>query len=478
MRKLLAILALAAGSAFGGNPSDIPWERVVIDPYYTFTTIRTSTNTLEAFGRWIDAHWSDLRGPKGDTGAAGPAGTNGVNGANGTNGVNGVNGTDGRSIDAVVFIGTNLTEEGTFNILDVLYTGGGDDQVALPSIPGPPGATGATGPAGSQGLPGEKGDKGDPGASTFIELTDGPMTYSEGSVLYSQDDGLLWVDPSSLEADTLQTVVTRGQGASITESGGGIVVLPSSADVGSQRYFSTHSVRPWMDQLFINVPIDANVFDTYPGPHDDGSGALLQVSGSVHAVTGLYDQVVSSKSFLLTSPQWIDLIAPGMALASGGNAPQLIDANTGRHIFGMGYQDDDYAFGVLQMPHNLALTNDTRASLVIYPHIHWSSPAAPTPPNTNVQWTLVWEWANLTKGFSVSGSNSTQVGFAMATNAYITSLGAITNPAAGISSIFRFKLSRIPSTANGYGGNSRVILDQFDIHVPVDRVGSAQELSQ
>lgn len=174
---------------------------------------------------------------------------------------------------------------------------------------------------------------------------------------------------------------------------------------------------------------------------------------------------------------WIDLIAPGMSLAGGTAAPQLIDTGIGVGIKGMGYDLNDIAYGALQMPHGLALTNATRSTLAIAPHLHWACPGATNPPNLNVTWELAWEWANIGAGFTLYGTNVITTSIASQTGHLIAAFGMITNNAAGISSMFRFRLGRTTSASNDYGA-TRVLLDQFDIHVPVDRLGSEQEIIQ
>lgn len=186
----------------------------------------------------------------------------------------------------------------------------------------------------------------------------------------------------------------------------------------------------------------------------------------------------TTSNLVLSAVNYIDLIAPGLSLTGGGTAPALTATGTGGPIFGMGYQDDDYAFGSLQMPHSLALTNETRTELVVYPHVHWSYATAPAVGASNIQWRLNYEWANIGGGFSATGFSTVVASSLMATNSMITSFAPITNNAAGISSIFRFKLSRIPYSTDAYGSGTRVIMDQFDIHVPVDRIGSRQEYAQ
>jgi hypothetical protein len=203
------------------------------------------------------------------------------------------------------------------------------------------------------------------------------------------------------------------------------------------------------------------------GVTNASGGNALTVSGTATA-----------SNVVLSAVNYIDLIAPGLSLTGGGPAPQLTATGVGGGIYGMGYQDDDYAFGSLQMPHSLALTNATRTSLVVYPHVHWAYATAPTGGNTNITWRLDYEWANLMGGFSSTGISTVVANSLIATNSMITPFAAITNNAAGISSIFRFKLSRIANGSNGYGATTRVIMDQFDIHVPVDRIGSSQKLSQ
>lgn len=187
---------------------------------------------------------------------------------------------------------------------------------------------------------------------------------------------------------------------------------------------------------------------------------------------------VTASNVILSGVKWIDLVAPAMALAGGAAAPQLIDTGSGLGMQGMGYDNNDEAYGVLQMPHSLALTNANRSVLFIEPHAHWSTAAAAGAGTTNVQWRMIWCWASQrNSSFSFSGTSTVTMATTGITNSYYASFGNITNNGAGISSIFRFKIGRISSGANDYGA-TRVILDQVDIHVPVDRVGSSQITSQ
>jgi hypothetical protein len=189
--------------------------------------------------------------------------------------------------------------------------------------------------------------------------------------------------------------------------------------------------------------------------------------------------IFSNTVIIWSESQYIDLITSGMALAAGPSKQAAItDTGTGRGIFAMGYQADDYSYGVVQMPHGLALTNSIRTNLVVYPHVHWSYAIAPTEGNSNVTWKIEWEWANMGEGFNLYGSSVVTVASFFATNSVITSFAPITNNRAKISSIFRFKLSRIPSASNSYPTATRVMLDEFDMHVPIDRIGSGYESHQ
>jgi hypothetical protein len=188
---------------------------------------------------------------------------------------------------------------------------------------------------------------------------------------------------------------------------------------------------------------------------------------------------IVAKTFTQADVTWIDLMVPGLSFNIGASAPQLNATGTGKGIEAIGFDNIDIGYGSVQMPHGLALTNSSRSVLFIEPHVHWSLAVAPTPPNTNVTFRLIYEWGNINDGgFTTFGTNSITVGRLTATNSFVSSFGNITNNGAGISSIFRFKLTRPASASNDYGNSHDVLVDDVDVHVPIDRNGSANQYTQ
>lgn len=183
-------------------------------------------------------------------------------------------------------------------------------------------------------------------------------------------------------------------------------------------------------------------------------------------------------------PQWIDVVANGYGFGNGANAPQLTAIGTPPGLQLMAYDTTpDYAFGNVQLSHNIAVTNAIFPNFYIIPHIHFCPTATIATDSTNVQWELVWEWSNINGTPSLSGTNHVEIGMngARASAGYhmIASFGNITNNAATLSSDFRFKLSRIAASARDI--SARVGVMYIDVHVPVGNktlIGSRQEVVQ
>lgn len=170
-RPLFLLALLVAGIA-GAAPTRIPVDMISTDPWPSYAVIRTGTNTLDRYLRWIDEHWLEAR--QGPQGIPGPPGTNGPAGAEGPAGARGfpgAQGADGASVSAMyvdqeaVWPGTGIWYKVWTQLSDTSWL---EPWYFLAPVgpageKGEQGGTGETGEAGAPGLPGEQGPPGQQG---------------------------------------------------------------------------------------------------------------------------------------------------------------------------------------------------------------------------------------------------------------------------------------------------------------------------
>lgn len=196
-------------------------------------------------------------------------------------------------------------------------------------------------------------------------------------------------------------------------------------------------------------------------------------------------QIALSTNAFLPYPQFIDLSISAFAFGNGATAPALT-ALPNTDIAYLAYNVGDIAYGNVQMPHNLATTNDLYTNLVLIPHIHWCPTVNVSGAGSNVNWRLSWRYTPKFSTNVLSGTNTVQVGIVgAATNAgyhILTELCRITNNTASISDDLSIHLSRIAVTGGVTEASTTLPgLQYLDIHVPVGNttlLGSRQEITQ
>lgn len=227
----------------------------------------------------------------------------------------------------------------------------------------------------------------------------------------------------------------------------------------------------------IILPLETNL----PNLNVSG-GVSVQNPAGTNRILGT---TIISTNTALEQPQYIDLVANGQSLGTGGGAPTFTTI-AGRLTGYMCYDTTDFSYGNLQMPHNIATTNAAYPNLVIHMHIHWCVTNNLTVAgNSNVTWSLNWVYTPIDGTNSMSGSNSvTTMVQGVQTNAgyhILTELVEITNNAATISGDLSFRIGRIVTPTFGADVAQKVALMFIDAHIPIGNktlLGSRQELSQ
>lgn len=185
-------------------------------------------------------------------------------------------------------------------------------------------------------------------------------------------------------------------------------------------------------------------------------------------------------NLLLSTPKWVDVPVNYAYSVTGPSAPTLTATTSNALISVLGFDNGDILYGIAQMPHNLAVTNSAFPNFYIQPHVHFSVDKYIDNTHTNVTWTMVWQWADENGNFTtLQGTNTVTTGIGTDAGAkhVIASLGYITNNAAGITGIFRCRLTRPASVAQDYSNAHDVFLNALDLHVPIGNsviIGSRQ----
>jgi len=174
---------------------------------------------------------------------------------------------------------------------------------------------------------------------------------------------------------------------------------------------------------------------------------------------------------VLTDPRvspvlWDDVLFPATAVNPPG-----AEADPDWDMTNVGWLFDASGTEVLQiiaqLPHRYAEGGD------IYPHVHWQ----PTTTNTgNVLWRLEYRWLN--NGETAGSWTTADLTVAANGTAYtyqIDTWEPFSKANAEISSMLDIKLSRVGGS-DTYTGEA--LLKEFDIHYPVDSMGSDEITSK
>ena len=191
---------------------------------------------------------------------------------------------------------------------------------------------------------------------------------------------------------------------------------------------------------------------------------------------------VTVTNLALTVPQWIDILANYSFSTTGPSAPSLTAVTNGSVIQELAFDNNDILYAQVQFPHNLAITNAAFPVFYWEPHVHFSTIGTIGPVNSNVTWRIEWEVASINGAFTNRGTNTATMGVTNDFTHRVLELGHITNsPPLGISAVFRCRLTRPASALRDYGTGHDVLLDGFDLHVPVGNavaIGSREDNSQ
>ena len=199
----------------------------------------------------------------------------------------------------------------------------------------------------------------------------------------------------------------------------------------------------------------------------------LTVSGTSLLAT---NATATVSNLVLNTPAWKDIVFEPSGLSHGGTAVTRVPLYPGAIPTVEAWEIDSYGDGSGQFNHDLATTNAVFKNLYIVPHVHLTVTNIPAG-TSNATFKVDYVWCRIGSNFAtsaVSGSITNTQTFTEANKHELMALGNITNntAAGSISSLFHYRLTRITSTA-GDVGTEDVRVHDFDIHYPVNRLGSS-----
>jgi len=220
------------------------------------------------------------------------------------------------------------------------------------------------------------------------------------------------------------------------------------------------------------VPESGHVYGDNIHPNDTGHLRIAQAFIDSAFYRKRVDPVVArmadTANIKLPKPQTVDLFVNYAFSVTGPSAPSLATTTNSGPIKVLAFDNGDILYGQTQMPHNLAVTNSLYPKWIWDPHIHFSTIGTLDNTHSNVTWRLEWEIANINGLYNVRGTNSATMGVTNNYTHYMLSLGPITNdPPPSASAVVRMRLMRPASGAQDYSNDHDVLLDAFDLHVPV-----------
>lgn len=187
---------------------------------------------------------------------------------------------------------------------------------------------------------------------------------------------------------------------------------------------------------------------------------------------------ITANNFTTSAPKWNDMIMNYAATSLGPNAPALTAVSAGSLIQAYAFDNGDILYAQCQFPHTIATTNAAFPNFYFEPHVHFTTIGTLNSTHSNVTWRVEWEFSNI-GGTWTKGTNSVTYGVAANDTHHTAELGHITNNALPhLSSIFRCRLTRPASAGQDYSNAHDVILDGFDLHVPVgnqNAIGSSSD---
>jgi hypothetical protein len=208
---------------------------------------------------------------------------------------------------------------------------------------------------------------------------------------------------------------------------------------------------------------------------NNGSGPLVQSFGPSITNASLTTPTINQPTFGVF---WDDIATSGAILRGTGTGdPAWTEVEPGSGIYGVGFDAGESVNHAVQFKHGLASTNAAFPALYIEPHAHVSLSAAVAPAVSNHVWQLDYQWAKIGGDYLTTTNSIVVTNSFASTNAGMHSLvsfGYITNNLfqGTLSSIFRFRLSRVTYSTDAVPDGTEIIVDSFDIHAPMDRLGS------
>lgn len=217
-----------------------------------------------------------------------------------------------------------------------------------------------------------------------------------------------------------------------------------------------------------------------------GGNGTIGTNGSASILTINASPVVSGSmtvsNVALTYPQWVDTPVSYAYSAVGPSAPTLVSVSGSSPIQLLGFNNSTLLYGLAQWPHNIAVTNATTPVLYYEPHVHFSVVNAPAPGATNVTWRLIWQYGEIGIPYGTRCfTNTVTMSITTSNVQYLAEFGHFTNNNMGITGIFRCRLDRPASAVGDYDSAATVLLNGFDIHVPIANFtisGSRQDAVQ
>lgn len=177
---------------------------------------------------------------------------------------------------------------------------------------------------------------------------------------------------------------------------------------------------------------------------------------------------VKATNFSLTLPQWIGVPCMFGWSIIGPAAPDLTAVTNNSAIQELAFDNGDMIYATAHIPHTIAITNAAFPSQYITPIVHFSTVGTLDATHSNVTWRIEWEVSDVNTAWNRRGTNSATMGVTNNFTHYELSLGHITNdpPLLG-TAVWRCRLMRPASALRDYSNGHDVLLDGFDMHVPV-----------
>ena len=180
----------------------------------------------------------------------------------------------------------------------------------------------------------------------------------------------------------------------------------------------------------------------------------------------------SNMPYALSTTLLEDLRSPASSLSQGASPADACAVGPSGSVRALCFGNDEDVHGQVQLPHSARLG----AGIALRPHVHWTSPVTVA---CNVKWNMEYMFANvdgvLPAPATLSATASTGT---VAWTHHFTSLGDISPAFVGLSSMIMFRLYRTAADSDdcgdGVGVEPRLL--EFDLHFPVNSLGSRQEL--